>query len=294
MEKNKTGVVFAWIMLIILIAFAGLLVYVKNFMPKENDNPIVEKPNDSKNIPTLTYIKESFQNSPTAQEIQKSGGNVSVKIHDENTLIFTVQTIEVTQNVSAVLTNNVISVEIEKNNIEALLPMYIFEGIVETTATYYNQNMSEVNDTIIHWNTFEYEVPELKAEEKDISMTLSIDISKPLTLYKPKEIYNSFTLIDIGNEDYQIHMNDYIIHYGLVEYFEEYDSTSFNVAITNTLNDERVAQISYKLYDENNNIIYEDDFDVEFTTEQNFWQYSSTTANDVDYNKIKKYSITIE
>ena len=43
MEKNKTGVVFAWIMLIILIAFAGLLVYVKNFMPKENDNPIVEK-----------------------------------------------------------------------------------------------------------------------------------------------------------------------------------------------------------------------------------------------------------
>lgn len=294
MKKGKKGVVVAWFALFILIAFALLLVYVKHFMPKENDNPIVEKPNDSKNIPTLTYIKESFQNSPTAQEIQKSGGNVSVKIHDENTLIFTVQTIEVTQNVSAVLTNNVISVEIEKNNIEALLPMYIFEGIVETTATYYNQNMSEVNDTIIHWNTFEYEVPELKVEEKDISMTLSIDISKPLTLYKPKEIYNSFTLIDIGNEDYQIHMNDYIIHYGLVEYFEEYDSTSFNVAITNTLNDERVAQISYKLYDENNNIIYEDDFDVEFTTEQNFWQYSSTIANDVDYNKIKKYSITIE
>ena len=37
MEKGKKGVVVAWFALFILIAFALLLVYVKHFMPKEEE-----------------------------------------------------------------------------------------------------------------------------------------------------------------------------------------------------------------------------------------------------------------
>lgn len=292
MEKGKKGVVVAWFALFILIAFALLLVYVKHFMPKEEEQtpPVVHK-----NIVSASYIVDKFNADQDIITLNESDVKVKASVDNEDMLTINYQDDEIIKNYNVEIKNNVLTIRCEKNDRDKEIIGMLFTVLVNSANQYFSMDEEATTETLEQFIMYDRKLDGLNYLVSDTNYSYSADISKALSLYVPNDTITSFTLIDKDNTDYQIIMNDYKIDRVLFKQDSENNTYNMVMRVTNNLADERICNVIVQLYDNDNNVLWSNKDDVakvEFT-DNKYYSLSIVIPSSVDFAKVSKYSIVI-
>lgn len=292
MKKGNKGVAFAWFMLVILVSFLGVLVYVKNFMPKDDQEPPVV----ITNVVDSNYIVERFNSSSNITLLNQNGTIVRASFNNENKIIINYQKDDIIRNYDVTINNNILTIVCDKTLEDKQNIKEFFMVLVDSANQYFGQKEGDTYDTIKQFTDYNRELKGLGYRENDVNYSYSADIGKALTLYVPKNTYTSFTLIAKMDTDYQILMNDYVISSVKFENGIE-DNSYIMMEITNNLQNERTGKVTIQLYDINNNVIWSNKDNLasaSFTSEENKYKLSVTIPDNIDFDVFAKYSIVIE
>lgn len=292
MKKGNKGVAFAWFMLVILVSFLGVLVYVKHFMPKDDQEPPVV----ITNVVDSNYIVERFNSSSNITLLNQNGTIVRASFNNENKIIINYQKDDIIRNYDVTINNNILTIVCDKTLEDKQNIKEFFMVLVDSANQYFGQKEGDTYDTIKQFTDYNRELKGLGYRENDVNYSYSADIGKALTLYVPKNTYTSFTLIAKMDTDYQIVMNDYGISSVKFENGIE-DNSYIMMEITNNLQNERTGKVTIQLYDINNNVIWSNKDNLasaSFTSEENKYKLNVTIPDNIDFDVFAKYSIVIE
>lgn len=288
MGKNG-GVVFAWIMLIILFSFLGFITYVKYYMKIEKNTP------EPTPIVTLDYLLEKFNNSTLLNDLKIDGNNIIANKSNDK-IIISYTSDEVNVNYDVLYKQDVISISMANNGIELSIGRKIYVALIDIIAQYYKYSEGEILETAWKFINQNKSVNGLSVDNVNQNLVYKVDVAKKLVLYTPANTYTSFTLIDINSFDYYIIMDDYKISDVTINNNTVDNTLVLNGNVTNNLNNVRSAKLTFKLYDKENVLKETEKLDINFS-DVNINKLPFVIAipysNKLNYEMISKYSIEI-
>ncbi len=282
-KREKTDIILAYILIVILLAGIGIVLYLKYGDNRDN----AKVPNEHvSNYITLDKISNSLNSSNLSSQLIADGATFTSTVN-ENNLIVNYSKEDTKLDLTIPLIDNELEINIKEENKDLITQIY--KEIMTIICTYYGNDANSCTTAIKETNSTEEGIRFVNDENNNIvyiNIMKSIDVSK----YSNTNSQNTLSLIDISNE------NTTNVLVSNVNITNSTDTININYQIE--FKDQASANnfsLNIALYDESDTLLEEQtkEYIKEDITNPKTDTISFNLDDTVKLEKIKKYSINI-
>ena len=282
-KREKTDIILAYILIVILLAGIGIVLYLKYGDNRDN----AKVPNEHvSNYITLDKISNSLNSSNLSSQLIADGATFTSTVN-ENNLIVNYSKEDTKLDLTIPLIDNELEINIKEENKDLITQIY--KEIMTIICTYYGNDANSCTTAIKEINSTEEGIRFVNDENNNIvyiNIMKSIDVSK----YSNTNSQNTLSLIDISNE------NTTNVLVSNVNITNSTDTININYQIE--FKDQASANnfsLNIALYDESDTLLEEQtkEYIKEDITNPKTDTISFNLDDTVKLEKIKKYSINI-
>lgn len=282
-KREKTDIILAYILIVILLAGIGIVLYLKYGSSQDN----TKVPNEHvSNYITLDKISNSLNSSNLSSKLIADGATFTSTVN-ENNLIVNYSKEDTKVDLTIPLIDNELEINIKEENKDLITQIY--KEIMNIICTYYGNDANSCTATIKEVNSTEDGIRFVNDENNNIvyiNIMKSIDVSK----YSNTNNTNTLSLADISKENTSnILVNNVSITSG---------TDVINVNYQVEFKDQNLANnfsVNIALYDDNDTLLEEQtkEYTKEDITSPKIDTISFNLDDTLKLDNIKKYSINI-
>ena len=282
-KREKTDIILAYILIVILLAGIGIVLYLKYGSNQDN----TKVPNEHvSNYITLDKISNSLNSSNLSSKLIADGATFTSTVN-ENNLIVNYSKEDTKVDLAIPLIDNELEINIKEENKDLITQIY--KEIMNIICTYYGNDENSCTAAIKEVNSTEDGIRFVNDENNNIvyiNIMKSIDVSK----YSNTNSTNTLSLSDISKENTSnILVNNVSITSG---------TDVINVNYQVEFKDQNLANnfsVNIALYDDNDTLLEEQakEYIKEDITSPKIDTISFNLDDTLKLDNIKKYSINI-
>lgn len=282
-KREKTDIILAYILIVILLAGIGIVLYLKYGSSQDN----TKVPNEHvSNYITLDKISNSLNSSNLSSKLIADGATFTSTVN-ENNLIVNYSKEDTKVDLTIPLIDNELEINIKEENKDLITQIY--KEIMNIICTYYGNDANSCTAAIKEVNSTEDGIRFVNDENNNIvyiNIMKSIDVSK----YSNTNSANTLSLADISKENTSnILVNNVSITSG---------TDVINVNYQVEFKDQNLANnfsVNIALYDDNDTLLEEQnkEYTKEDITSPKIDTISFNLDDTLKLDNIKKYSINI-
>ena len=282
-KREKTDIILAYILIVILLAGIGIVLYLKYGSSQDN----TKVPNEHvSNYITLDKISNSLNSSNLSSKLIADGATFTSTVN-ENNLIVNYSKEDTKVDLTIPLIDNELEINIKEENKDLITQIY--KEIMNIICTYYGNDSNSCTAAIKEVNSTEDGIRFVNDENNNIvyiNIMKSIDVSK----YSNTNSTNTLSLADISKENTSnILVNNVSITSG---------TDVINVNYQVEFKDQNLANnfsVNIALYDDNDTLLEEQtkEYIKEDITSPKIDTISFNLDDTLKLDNIKKYSINI-
>lgn len=282
-KREKTDTMLAYILIVILIACLGVILYLK-FIRKE-------EPRQDDQLPTYISLNEitAGLNSSTLANRYTNDGATFTSTVSNDAIVVTYTKGEQNININIPLVNNELQVNIAKENEKIITDTY--KEIANIICKYYGNSEDSCRTTI---NNIKSDSQGIRFISDANNSYVYIDINKSVDVTNVfNSAYTEETKVTLDNVSYVLNISDTEIKNIVVDNGDTAIKVSGGIK---NLSTEGVLSIIVKLYDNDGNVVGEDK--KEYTADkalngEDTFEFSFAYNDTLKKDNVKDYSINV-
>lgn len=281
-KREKTDTMLAYILIVILIACLGVILYLK-FIRKE-------EPRQDEQLPTYISLNEitAGLNSSTLANRYTNDGATFTSTVSNDAIVVTYTKGEQNININIPLVNNELQVNIAKENEKIITDTY--KELANIVCTYYGNSEDNCRTTI---DKIKSDTQGIRFVTDGDNKYVYIDITKGVDVNASTNTYTEETKVSLDNVSYVLNISDTEIKNIVVDNGDTAIKVSGGIK---NLSTEGVLSIIVKLYDNDGNVVGEDK--KEYTADkalngEDTFEFSFAYNDTLKKDNVKDYSINV-
>lgn len=281
-KREKTDTMLAYILIVILIACLGVILYLK-FIRKE-------EPRQDEQLPTYISLNEitAGLNSSTLANRYTNDGATFTSTVSNDAIVVTYTKGEQNININIPLVNNELQVNIAKENEKIITDTY--KELANIVCTYYGNSEDNCRTTI---DKIKSDTQGIRFVTDGDNKYVYIDITKGVDVNASTNTYTEETKVSLDNVSYVLNISDTEIKNIVVDNGDTAIKVSGGIK---NLSTEGTLSIIVKLYDNDGNVVGEDKkaytADKALNGEDTF-EFSFAYNDTLKKDNVKDYSINV-